>query len=188
MKPETRKALEDSRKVFQHGLDLAIEMLDAFRAKLNRGQMVSPDDWNHYYNLGVKAGQDIARIASLELRDEAMRLRNERRKDEPDSPGEALEELQAAVQANAGAAKDEKHAPDSRPKLHEGALREAWTDSNDWVQLAAQTPEGAKAPPLPRRVRKVLPAMGIAEQDPLITMHRFREEAARRLKLQVATA
>jgi hypothetical protein len=169
MKPETRTLLESSHRLLQLGLERVLRQMEHFEQDRLRGVPVDEVTWRDFYDQGVKVFHDIAKLAGLEMRDEAAIERKERREAEP---------VTALAQEVAGAAaKGERHAPDNRPKLHMSALREAWAASSEWLQLAtAET-----IPPLPHKVRKVLPALGLPEGEPLETMSQFREVAAKAL-------
>ena len=185
MKPETRELLYASGQLLKMGIDRALSQLKAEEDKAARGRPVDENTWRYYYDLGVKAFHDIAKLAGLEMRDEAAMERRAQREAEPVSPSEALSILKGELARVTGepaqpvgeAAKAGTHAPQgaARPKVNTADLHDAWASSHQWLIDARQ---GQKNP-LTHKVRKVLPSLGIEEGEPMATMARFREEGAK---------
>lgn len=186
MKDETRELLYASGQLLKMGIDRALSQLRAEEDKAAKGKVVDENTWRYYYDLGVKAFHDIAKLAALEMRDEAAEERRLLREAKPVTPEQALRLLKAELAHLTGepvqpvneAAKADGHAPTKapeRPKVNMTDLDAAMSSSHQWL---IDTRQGQQNP-IPHKVRKVLPSMGIAEGEPLVTVLHFREEATK---------
>jgi hypothetical protein len=192
MKPETRDLLYASGQLLRIGIDRALGQHRAEEDTAAKGRPVDENTWRYYSDLGVKAYHDIAKLAALEMRDEAAEERRALREAEPVSPNDALRILKAelarvtgeAAQPAGEAAKAETHAPQGqpvKPAINIAELREAWGSSHQWLTDARQ----GQMNPITHKVRKVLPSLGINEGEPMETVMRFREAAAKVLGIAV---
>lgn len=193
MKPETREMLQTSGQLLKMGIDRALSQLRAEQDKAAKGRPFDESTWRYHYDLGVKAFHDIAKLAALEMRDEAAEERRALREAEPVSPAKALKILKAELdqvlaepaQSTGETAKAGSHAPQgvtpARPAMNIADLRDAWSSSTEWLKQGAQ----GQLLPLTHKVRKVLPMLGIVEGEPMKTMKLFREAAANALGIAV---
>jgi hypothetical protein len=186
MKPETRELLYASGQLLRIGIDRALSQLHAEEDKARNGRALDENTWRYYYDLGVKAFHDIAKLAALEMRDEAAEERKAIREAEPVSANEAIRILKDQMnrvlgedaQPTSEAAKAPSHAPQGpapvKPAVNTADLRDAWASSSQWLIDA----RGGQNNPITHKMRKVLASLGINEGEPMETVLRFRDAAA----------
>jgi hypothetical protein len=175
------------------GLDRALGQLAEQEQRQRDGKPVEENLWRYYYDLGTKVFHDIAKLAALEMRDEAAEERRALREAEPVSPAQALGILKAEMSRVLGepaqpvgeAAQAAGHAPQGQapamPEVNAADLRDAWASSSQWLADARRGQNN----PITHKVRRVLASLGIAEGEPMQTVLRFREAAAALLGIAV---